>query len=86
MESPAWRVLSLSARRVPDRLCIELRHHAGRESTKLCVADTEFVWIMALPIGIASVPRCARHDAVDPRGTPTSAPIVPAFLRPEMAP
>jgi hypothetical protein len=43
MESPAWRTLSLSARRVLDRLCIELRHHAGRESTKLCVTYKVFV-------------------------------------------
>jgi hypothetical protein len=43
MESPAWRTLSLSARRVLDRLCIELRHHAGRNSTKLCVTYKDFV-------------------------------------------
>jgi hypothetical protein len=42
MESPSWRALSLSARRVLDRLCIEPRHHAGRESTKLCVTYKEF--------------------------------------------
>jgi hypothetical protein len=36
MGSPAWRTLSLSARRALDRLCIELRHHAGRNSAKLC--------------------------------------------------
>ena len=42
LESPAWRVLSLSARRVLDRLAIELRHHAGHEGEGLCVTYADF--------------------------------------------
>jgi len=33
----------LSARRVIDRLCIELRHHGGRQSSRLCVTYEDFV-------------------------------------------
>jgi hypothetical protein len=42
LESPAWRVLSLAARRALDRLCLELRYHAGRDSAKLCVTYQDF--------------------------------------------
>src|SRR5262245_20137396 len=42
MESPAWQVLSLSARRIIDRICIELRHHAGRESARIPVSYDDF--------------------------------------------
>jgi hypothetical protein len=35
LESPAFRVLSLSARRVLDRLEIELAHHGGQDNGKL---------------------------------------------------
>jgi hypothetical protein len=42
LESPAWRVLSLSARRVLDRIAIELRHHGGYEENGLCVTHTDF--------------------------------------------
>lgn len=39
-ESPAYRVLSLSERRVLDRLEIELGHHAGHDNGKLpCTYD-----------------------------------------------
>jgi hypothetical protein len=34
MESPAYRVLSLSAHRVLDRICIELGHHGGNDNDK----------------------------------------------------
>jgi hypothetical protein len=43
LESPAWRVLSLSARRVLDRVQVELGHHGGRDSTKLPVSYDDFV-------------------------------------------
>jgi hypothetical protein len=43
MESPAWWVLSLVARRVLDRLCLELGYNAGRNSAKLCVTYQDFV-------------------------------------------
>jgi hypothetical protein len=40
MESPAFRVLSHSARRILDRLEIELAHHAGTDNGKLpCTFD-----------------------------------------------
>jgi hypothetical protein len=45
LESPAWRVLSLSARRVIERIEIELGHHGGRieENGKLPVTFDQFV-------------------------------------------
>jgi hypothetical protein len=42
LESPAWRVLSLSARRVLDRVAIELRHHGGYQGDGLCVTFADF--------------------------------------------
>jgi len=43
MESPAYRVLSLSARRVLDRICIELAHHGGNDNGRLPVNYEQFV-------------------------------------------
>jgi len=37
MESPAYRVLSLSAHRVMDRICIELAQHGGNDNGSLPV-------------------------------------------------
>ena len=42
LDSPAWRVLSLSARRVLDRVRIELGRHAGHESARLPVSYDDF--------------------------------------------
>src|SRR5262245_21832965 len=42
LESPARQVLSLSARRGLDRLRIELAHHAGQGSARLCVTYDDF--------------------------------------------
>jgi hypothetical protein len=42
LESPAWRVLSLSARRVLDRVSIELRQHGGHAENGLCVTYDDF--------------------------------------------
>jgi hypothetical protein len=42
MESPAYRVLSLSARRVLDRIMIELAHHGGNDNGKLPVTYEHF--------------------------------------------
>jgi hypothetical protein len=42
LESPAHRVLSLSARRVLDRLEIEHAHHAGRDNGRLPVTFAQF--------------------------------------------
>ena len=42
LESPAWRTLSLSARRVLDRVAIELRYHGGYEENGLCVTYADF--------------------------------------------
>jgi hypothetical protein len=43
LESPAYRVLSLPARRVLDRIDIELAHHAGRDNGRLAVTYEHFV-------------------------------------------
>jgi len=43
IESPAYRVLSLSAHRALSRIEIELGHHAGRENGRLPVTYTDFV-------------------------------------------
>ena len=42
MESPAYRVLSLSGRRVLDRIMIELGHHGGNDNGKLPVTYEQF--------------------------------------------
>jgi hypothetical protein len=42
LESPAYRVLSLSARRVIDRIEIELAHHGGMDNGKLPVTFEQF--------------------------------------------
>jgi hypothetical protein len=43
MESPAYRVLSVSAHRVLDRVCIELAHHGGNDNGKLPVTYQDFM-------------------------------------------
>jgi hypothetical protein len=43
LESPAWRVLSLSARRILERIEIELGHHGGNDANKLPVTYNDFV-------------------------------------------
>jgi hypothetical protein len=43
MESPAYRVLSLVARRCLDRIEIALAHHAGRDNGRLAVTYEHFV-------------------------------------------
>jgi hypothetical protein len=43
MESPAYRVLSLSAHRVLDRISIELAHHGGNDNGKLPVTYEQFM-------------------------------------------
>lgn len=42
MESPAYRVLSLSAHRVLDRIMVELAHHGGNDNGKLPVTYEHF--------------------------------------------
>jgi hypothetical protein len=42
LESPANRVMSLSARRVVDRIRIELAHHGGKNNGKLPVTFRDF--------------------------------------------
>lgn len=42
LESSAWRALSLSARRVLDRVQIELSHHRGKNNGKLPVTYADF--------------------------------------------
>jgi hypothetical protein len=42
MESPAYRVLSLSAHRVMDRICIELAHHGGNDNGALPCTFADF--------------------------------------------
>lgn len=43
LESPAWRVLSLSARRIIDRLEIEHAHHGGNDNGRLPVTKENFI-------------------------------------------
>jgi hypothetical protein len=42
LESPAWRVLTLAAHRVIDRIDIELRHNAGRHNGDLIITFDQF--------------------------------------------
>ena len=42
LESPTFRELSLSARRVLDRLEIELAHHGGMDNGRLPVTYDDF--------------------------------------------
>jgi hypothetical protein len=42
IESPAWRALSLSARRVIDRIEIEHGHHGGKDNDRLPVTFDDF--------------------------------------------
>lgn len=42
MESPSFRLLSLSARRILDRIEIEHAHHGGQENGKLIVTYDDF--------------------------------------------
>jgi hypothetical protein len=43
LESPAYRTLSLSARRVLDRIEIELAHHGGKDNGRLPVTFDDFL-------------------------------------------
>jgi hypothetical protein len=43
IESPAWRALSLSARRCLERIEIEMAHHGGRSNGELPVTYRNFV-------------------------------------------
>jgi hypothetical protein len=43
LRSPAWRALGLSARRVLDRIEIELADHGGKDNGKLPVTYNDFV-------------------------------------------
>jgi len=54
LESPAWKVLSLSGRRVIDRIEIELAHHGGYDNGSLPVTFEDFI-----AYGI-------HHDAIAP--------------------
>jgi hypothetical protein len=58
LESPAYRVLSLSARRILDRLEIELAHHGGNDNGDLVVTRDQF---------IAFGPTRTRHPPGPPR-------------------
>src|SRR6516162_9177918 len=42
LESPAWRTLSLSGRRVIDRIEIEQGHHGGNDNGRLPVTFDDF--------------------------------------------
>ena len=42
LEAPAWRVASLSARRVIERIEIELGHHGGNDNGRLVVTYDDF--------------------------------------------
>ena len=57
MESPAWRALSLSARKCLERIEIELAHHGGRDNGQLPVTNRDFcaygVWMGAIKPALA---------------------------------
>jgi hypothetical protein len=61
IESPAWRALSLSARRLIDRVEIELGHHAGKENGALPVTYSDF---LAYGVGDRTSIAAARREAV----------------------
>jgi hypothetical protein len=42
LESPAWRTLTLSARKIIDRISIELAHHGGNDNGQLPVTFEDF--------------------------------------------
>jgi hypothetical protein len=58
MESPAYRVLSLSAHRVLDRVCIELACHGGNDNGKLPCTYADF---MAYGIDRHAIPPAIRE-------------------------
>jgi hypothetical protein len=69
MESPAFRVLSHSARRILDRLEIEIAHHGGNDNGRL-------------PCGSGSANRLVARRLVgrpDLAGHPTEVPAVKEF-------
>ena len=61
LESPAWRILSLSARRVIERVEIELGHHGGNDNGNLPVTYEDF---LEFGIGDRSGVAAARREAV----------------------
>jgi hypothetical protein len=61
LESPAWRVLSLSARRVIERVEVELAHHGGNDNDALPVTYENF---LAYGIGNRDSIAAARREAV----------------------
>ena len=58
LRSPACRVLSLSARRILDRIEIELASHGGRDNGKLPVTYANFV-----EFGVHRLATCAAASA-----------------------
>jgi hypothetical protein len=58
LESAAYRVLSLSARRVIERIVIEHAHHGGKDNGKLTVTYEDFV---AYGIDRQSIPPAIRE-------------------------
>jgi hypothetical protein len=61
LESPAWRVLSLSARRLIERIEIELAHHGGNDNGALPVTYADF---LAYGVGDRTSIAAARREAV----------------------
>ena len=57
LRSPAWRALSLSARRVLERIAIELAAHGGNDIERLPVTKADFVAYGIGPKQIASAIR-----------------------------
>lgn len=79
LESPAYNALSLSARRVLDRLEIELAHHGGTDNGKLPVTYTNFedfgMDTQAIPKGIREVVALGFVE-VTQRGRPSKSDFV----------
>jgi hypothetical protein len=53
LASPAWRSLSVNARRLVDRLCIEHMAHAGQDNGRLIVTHKQFAKAGVLRDGVA---------------------------------
>jgi hypothetical protein len=80
IEAPAWRVLSLSARRLLDRIEIEHVRHGGQEKGQLAVTFDDFakygiIATLSPPLS-GNVARSASWSSPEP-----AAPATPSIAR-----
>ena len=83
LRSPAWRVLSLSARRVLDRLEIELADHGGVDNGKLPVTYEDFMRYGIDRHAVAPAIREAWRWASS-RSQRPAVPAMPSFAEPNL--